>query len=155
MNARFQDLVGWCHDHTLTVALILFVLSCLISIYSTEIKHFLHHWPRTRAGFVRLIRNKAENDLRLLNDVHNDVYQLVFYVIWAFVNPLVMGIYYTIGTYVVVLLLPKHQPISSKVIFAYIGGFVLGSLIEVRRTLKRLQDYDASVKTLQKRIQGW
>jgi hypothetical protein len=72
-----KPIPDWLTAHPIAFALGLFALSAVISIYSKEIKTFLHTWPRNkvRAGFLSLNRNR----LSTLQHLHNNPYGLVLY----------------------------------------------------------------------------
>ena len=79
MGGVLRTSVGWFQGHPLTVSIILFFAAALISIYSTEIKHFLHHWPRTRKALHSSTRSFLTNRVVLLERLHNNAYEVLMY----------------------------------------------------------------------------
>lgn len=153
MGDIFHSSVTWLQGHPLSVSFILFGLATVISIYASDIKRFLHSWPRSRKTILAINRNKATHTLNLLKVVHNNPYQLLMYFIWNIVSVVVTAFYINAGFIAVAWISTRKLTVVS--IWPTMAGIALVRTFEVRNTLRQLYDYDASVKELEQTIRDY
>jgi hypothetical protein len=142
----------WSRSHTLTVTIILFFLAAFISIYSTEIKDFLHHWPRTRASFRDIARRKTQEELDILNRVHEDPYQLLLYLAWAAIKMIVTSLLYAAGA---VFSMRFNMRAALPLVVGLVFGECGATLRDVRSHVNKLYNYDSAVAKLEKELQSF
>ncbi len=72
---------NWIVGHPVTMMFAIFAASGLISLYGQEIKGFLHTWPIRTLRSANLNVNRKQ--LRLLESLHNNTYNLLIYLALA------------------------------------------------------------------------
>jgi hypothetical protein len=140
-------LTEWLKGHTLLYTFILFLISALFSLYSQDIRRFLHEWPRTKAKALKTRRDAAIRRLELLSLLYNNSYQLLLYFATQFVQ-MIFGWLIWAAILTVIALFSKTQ-VSRGVVFGVFAGLFIGRLQEIRGVLVQLTRYDRSVATLQ------
>jgi hypothetical protein len=145
----FTNLIAWLRLHPLTITLVLFTIGCLVSLYATEIKDFIRHYPKNR--FRSYVVNDAKRRLELLRSLHNNSYSLLLYIASALVEGVWFAFYVQIG-YSIISASLFHSPSPSWSLF--IGGLV-GTVIKLRLMLRELRDYEHSVDHLSRLVQTY
>ena len=79
-----HSLTDWLGKHTLLYAFALFLVGCFVSLYSAEVKRFLHVWPRTRLNQAH--QNSVRQRLDLMKRLHKNPYNLLFYFAQEFIS---------------------------------------------------------------------
>jgi hypothetical protein len=149
---RFFQLVSdWTTAHPIAFTLILFVLGIIISIYSAEIKQFLHGW--TKRTWRQFNRRQAEQNLALLRRVHNNSYELQLYVLGSLAHFARQAVLWNFIALVIVLGF-LHQPYTSSV-WGIFGGFVIGWATRLEQLIIGLRNFDRNVAALQNEIRKY
>lgn len=143
----------WAQGHPITFAIVLFAASALISLYSQEIKTFLRTWPTTKMRASVL--NDARHQLALLNNLHNNTYQLLLWFIWNIVQVVITALLGNILVFFIFLALeyPKF-PTAASLGSSFIG-IICGQAWRMKLVLRQLYDYDRSVQMLKKKIDDY
>jgi hypothetical protein len=139
----------WISGHPVATMLTLFFVSGLISLYSKEIKGFLHVWPiRTLRAYNR---NNNRNRLRLLESLHNNTYQLVIYLALS-----ALSVFLSALTWYA-LLLPVYFLFSAHPVFiqpwSIILGVATGKASQVSIVLRELGNYERRTEELRTAIE--
>ncbi len=142
-----HTITEWLKNHPLLYPFILFVLAAFVSIYSAELKRFLHHWPKTAEHSRKAAQQVVIHRLAILNALHNDSYQLLLYFADKFITLVIEGLGLMVIISVIGLITKIH--IELIVWVSMMTGSLTGAVLEVRRVLKELVNYDQSVNTLQ------
>jgi hypothetical protein len=150
--AVLNTLTIWLKAHTLLYPFILFLLSALFSIYSKDIKQFLHSWPKTAQKARQFSQQAATTRLGLLKVLHNDSYQLLLYFGTQFVGLFFEWLFLVFIPFGVIGIVTK-KPVELGTYIAMMGGVFMGVCQEVRGVLVQLRRYDQSVTKLQEEIE--
>jgi hypothetical protein len=143
-------LKDWLWGHPLLYGFILFALSLLGSIYSQEIRAFLHSWPRTKEHRRRVKQTELSSRIELLKKLHNDSYQLLL-----FLAGRIAGDCFKALVLVILMLVAsgftKIKPQPGTYIWLLCGWFT-GMFQWLNGVMKQLHDFDATVATLQSQL---
>ncbi len=145
-----DTLTNWLKAHTLLYTFILFLLSALFSIYSKDIKQFLHSWPKTTEKARQFSQQAATTRLRLLKMLHNDSYNLLLYFGTKFVNLIFQWLFLAIALTVTGAI--RRKQFEPGVFIGLMAGWFMGVCQEVRGVLVQLIRYDQSIAKLQEEI---
>jgi MFS family permease len=148
--AYFRLLGDWFGRHPLLYTFLLFLIACFVSIYSSDVKRFLHEWPRTKVKARQANRLVVTQRLELLNHVHGNSYNLIFYFALQFIEM----VFEFLLLAIVATILAKVAAIKSLsgVMFGLFCGAFVGRCYTVRGVLKQLSNYDHSVSELQRQL---
>lgn len=146
----WNSLKDWLWHHQLLYPFILFTLAAVVSIYSQDIKSFLHRWPRTKEHARRAKENQLGNRIQLLRALHNDSYQLLLYLSRRVIHDCYAGIRFIAVLYVVCLLVKTHT--KPGFYFYFLGGWLTGTLQLLNGVLRELDDFDATIVKLQLKL---
>ena len=127
---------------------VLFGASGLVSLYSAEIKGFLHVWP-IRA-FRTGTRNAHRQHLQLLESLHDNTSTLVIYLALSFTMLLQSIVYWSIGILVLLLVFTHQFTPSAVVPIAF--GLAFGRIGQVTSILRDLSNYEKRTEELRKWI---
>ena len=102
VTLNLQTVIDWAHQHPTALTLILFLVSCAISIYGREVRGFLHNWPRTSKAIDTVSYRMAQHDLAEIESLHKNTYNVLLYSLSLFVAGskrivIVVGILYTLS----------------------------------------------------------
>jgi uncharacterized membrane protein (DUF106 family) len=150
IGAMLHTITDLLKNHQLLFTLVLFVLSALFSIYASEIKQFLHNWPRTKERARKARENDLVERLALLKILHNDSYQLIIYLVNRFT-----GLIFSWLKAMAVLILIEivsRTPLNQGLVEGVVIGLVTGECYYVRVVLKELGNYDETVRNFQQRL---
>lgn len=142
MNSYYDSIVDWSGRHPTALALILFALGCVISLYSKEIRKFLHTWPRTSNAIDNISYKMMKHDLAEIEALHNNTYNLVFYALSLFVAGttrivVVVGAIYLLNDI-------AKSPMSTTAVIGLSLGMFMGRVGDLRRLVDRLINYEKS-----------
>lgn len=150
MPAYFGLVSDWCSKHPLTITFILFLLSVVISIYASEIKSFIRHWPKSTLRAAR--RNTALHQKYILELVHNDAYNLLLYLAWNLVHVVALAVLWLVFVNTISLILAHH--VTSLSLWTVISGIAVGKALKVKSRLEQLEHYENSIQKLDKIIEA-
>jgi hypothetical protein len=145
-------LVEWFKNHPLLYPFILFLLAAFISVYTSDIKQFLHNWPRTKERARRAREHDLTERLVLLKTLHNDSYQLVIYLTSRLIH--LAFSYLNAVILLIVVAIVSRTHIDAAMVEGVVTGLVMGECYWVRGVLKELSNYDETVATFQERLAG-
>lgn len=150
LTSVLHTLTEWLKSHTLLYTFVLFLLSAFLSIYSQEIKRFLHSWPRTAEAARRHTLQNVTYQLALLKTLHNDSYRLLLY----FADKFTTLIFEWLGLMIIltVIGIVRKARLEPGIYFGLMAGSFIGTVQDVRGMLVRLARYDESVAKLQQQI---
>lgn len=146
-----QTLTQWPSTHSVLFTIILFVFAALISIYSEDIKYFLHHWPRTKENARKGKEGFLKDYLSLLKRVHNDSYQLTLYLATRIIRMLLYGM-------IVALVIPltiagfQHVPLAPTTYLGMCVGWLGGMFQGLNKFLRELNHYDVTVANIEQAL---
>jgi hypothetical protein len=146
-----QALTGWLKSHTLLYPFVLFLLSALFSIYSQDIKKFLHEWPRVKRRAHQDALRAATDRIELLTRLHNNTYELILYFATYGENLVFKAFVY--GALLTLLSLLPHGKLEPVPL--YVGmmvGAVFGAWRDVRPVLMQLNRYEHSIAELKQKL---
>jgi hypothetical protein len=126
----------------------LFFVSGLISLYSKEIKGFLHSWP------IRTLRtadlNMSKKRLQLLESLHNNTYNLVIYLalsVTSYVDAMFFWfVILSLTDLIIFHTFPKYSFLPA------ITGVAIGKTTQVGIVLKELCNYEKRTEELRQEI---
>jgi hypothetical protein len=144
-----HTITEWLKNHPVLYPFILFVFAAFVSIYSQEIKRFLHHWPKTAEHSRKSAQQFVTRQLALINALHNDSYHLLIYFADRFILLVIEGFVLMLIVFVIGLVIKIHPKQSLIIWGSLMAGSLIGAVLEVRRVLKQLLNYDQSVTDLQ------
>jgi hypothetical protein len=144
LRSVWQTLKEWPSTHSVLFTIILFLLAALISVYSQDIKRFLHDWTNTKQTIGKMRERNLTARLSLLKTLHNDSYRLLLFVVWKashilFEMALFGMVLFLVSVYTKVQLKPS----------AYLGyflGSLVGLLASIQGLTASLYKYDESVR---------
>ena len=143
---RRAQLAGCSSDY---LGLILLVVSGVVSLYSKEIKEFLHTWPIKKLHAND--RNMSQHRLRTLEWLHNNTYNLVLYLALSVTETVQTAIYWNcaivVGSLVFFHHVPQYLSFLSKLV-----GVCIGKGTQVNIVLMELRDYEKSTTRLKSAI---
>jgi len=154
----------WIAAHPVTMTLVIFSASGLISLYSKEIKGILHLIPisalRTgsrslRAGIRNLIQQDRDH-LQLLESLHNNSYSLLTYLAFS-VTSLFMDLFY-IGLLFLLFLVAmrvffhRFQLSDLSFLRTMMIGIACGRIALVNLVLRDLWNYEERTDERRKTI---
>lgn len=143
-----QTLKDWLWSHPLLYPFILFVIACAVSVYSQDIKRFLHNWPRTKERSRRFTENDLTKRIVLLMKLHNNSYQLLLFMVYKITNYVFTCILTSI--LVIGIGVITHEKSIRGSIFGVAFGLFVGVCFDLRTTVNQLYRYDEAVADLQK-----
>lgn len=149
--ASWHALTEWLRNHPLLYPFILFLLGGFLTLYSGDIKRFLHEWPRTKEKARQAGRNKAIFQLELLTSLHNDSYQLLLYFAERVTQVVYWGVFCAPIAIIIGIFSSKVHPLS--LLFGMWAGNVIAESQRVRKVLAQLHSYDKSVAMLQQQAE--
>lgn len=126
------------------------MLAALISVYSQDIKRFLHEWPNTKEKVRKAREQRLIARLALLNRLHNDTYRLLLFVVWK-----TSRILFDMAVYGMVLFLGSvYTKVQLKpgMYLGYFIGSLVGLFASLRDVSDSLYDYDESVKKIEAKL---
>jgi hypothetical protein len=139
---------GWISGHSIAFTLILFLLGCLVSLFSAEIKQFVRSWPRRKFG--EFDRDFTKRRIALLKSIHKDSYYLNLWFIWNILDLIFWSITWNglviLGT---IAIMHKGSEIS---IWGTMSGLLVGKAIKMREIVNQLYSFDKSVKELEEHL---
>ncbi len=141
------QIAGWLKNHSLLYTFILFLISAAFSIYSKDIRRFLHEWPRAKEKKRQVQRKAVSRRLELLELLHNNSYELILYI----ADKVVLMVYGLIFFFVIVgasKTLHKWATLAA-VLSGILSGEFIGALQEMHEIFGQLKSYEQSVATLQ------
>ena len=145
-----HTLKDWLWAHPLLYSSVLALLSALVSIYSQEIKRFLHNWPRTAARMRQSVERDLTDEISLLRRLHNNNYELTLYLSRSFTT-VVLSWFQSVILYVAVLLIGNH-PLDFKPLESMFATVLVIISLRARSILKKLYDYNVAIEDLQSRL---
>lgn len=125
------------------MSIIFFVLSCIVSLYATEIKLFLRNWPKDK--FRKATLNRVKSRLRLLNGIHGNSYELTLWFIWELVDIFIWTAIVNIITFLLSFII---HPSNVPTFWSTATGVVIGRAFYMKDVLRQLYNYKASVQEL-------
>jgi hypothetical protein len=144
-----QVSISWLHEHPLVVSLLLFVIGCVVSIYSSEIKQFLREWPRQK--IETRARGSADARLRLLKALKDNPYQLLLFTLYQFYD-LILTLVWVAFSVSVIYLIIYHKPPTPSIPLGFCGGWCIGKAQTLREIMVQLYRFDKTVAELEKRL---
>jgi|SRR5579872_1178610 len=149
--AVLNALKNWLWTHSLLYPFVLFALAAFVSIYSQDIKAFLHHWPRTKERWRKVKEKELIDRLALLKRLHNDSYQLLVYL-----TDQLIGLVFTCVITSLVLMIFNGIVHDTKNTVGEIKGVWVGIALgmgqNIKGVLKELSNYNSTVARLQQRL---
>lgn len=142
-----MDIISrWHEAHPTGFELTLFLLACLVSVFSSAILGFLKSFPRKQ----RAVRYRKDvYRIQLLNLLHNDSYQLLLYVlsevVWGVTTALLWSLF------LIAFQLGLAHKIDSSSLGSITVGILLGKAIQMRSVLAQLHNYEDSIEKLKQR----
>jgi hypothetical protein len=149
--AVMNTVKDWLLHHPLLYPFILCVFAAFVSIYSQDIKSFLHHWPRAKESVRWFSQDKASRRLRLLEVLHNNSYQLLLYFATKFIQGVILWVIVA-ATFTIIGLITKSKTAGLQALVGICGGIFFATCQEVRGVLVQLISYDQSVAKLKERL---
>jgi hypothetical protein len=147
---RMNSISHWVQIHPITFAVLLFVASALISLFSQEIKDFLRTWPKTKMAALAL--KDLRNQLAVLNNLHNDSYQLTLWFVWGLVSVVITSLWANLIVVALFFIMDYPRFPTTVSLGSTFSGVVIGQAFKMRQTMNQLYNYDRSVEDLKKRI---
>jgi hypothetical protein len=138
----------WIATHPVFTMFALFFASGLISLYSREIKGFLHFWPIRTLRAANLNINTKR--LYLLDSLHNNPYNLLIYLALEVTSYIESMFYWSLIVLMWNLIFYHHIP--SWNFLPAILGTGIGKATQVSFVLKQLWNYDNETDQLRKAI---
>jgi hypothetical protein len=140
----------WLWAHSLLYPFLLFVFAALVSIYSREIKTFLHEWPRTTEQLRKYKTNRILSYMALLKSLHNNSYELVLYLAKrllhdCYIAMIWFGVFVTAASWL-------RRPNSVWFGGLFIGGWLTGMFQALTKVTKDLSNYDVTIKRLEQKL---
>lgn len=150
MTLNLQTVIDWAHQHPTALTLILFLVSCAISIYGREVRGFLHNWPRTSKAIDTVSYRMAQHDLAEIESLHKNTYNVLLYSLSLFVAGskrivIVVGILYTLSAV-------AKSPLSTTSVIGLALGMFMGRISDLGHLVHRLIHYEESSAVLKKEI---
>jgi hypothetical protein len=151
-----QPLTDWLKDHPFLYPFILFLIGVAVSIYSQNVKRFLHDWPRTKEKKRQVQRNAVTRRLELLKLLHNNSYELIVYLggrsVLMVYSLMFIGI--VIGTAKALNLgVQNHKWAAlAGVLAGILSGEFTGALRELHEIFRQLKSYEQSVTQLEQTL---
>ena len=147
--AYLNWLIGWLSGHPLLYGFVLFLISCVVSLYSNEIKRFLHVWPKTKLSEAH--QSAVRQRLDLMKRLHKNPYNLIFYFAQEFISMiyewLVLAVLFTIASSIW-----KQIPPASFIPFCI--GALTGRCQRNRTMLNQLAHYEEIAPLLERQLQA-
>lgn len=145
-----QTLKQWPSNHSVLFTIILFVLAALISVYSQDIKRFLHDWPNTKAKIRGMRQQRLQARLDTLNRLHDNSYQLLLFVVWKASKILFdMAVF---GMVLFAISLYTKIELTPKMYLGYFIGSLVGLFGSIKETTESLHKYTESVNQIQAKL---
>ena len=149
MNAHPVILIhDWIATHSVTMMFVLFAASGLISLYSKEIKGFLHVWPIRTLRAANLNVNRKR--LQLLESLHNNTYNLVIYLALSVTSYIDAMFYWFLIINMTSLVFSHH--VATWSFLSAILGVGIGKTTQVSIVLRELWSYDKRTQELRRAI---
>ena len=140
---------GWISGHPVATMLTLFFVSGLISLYSKEIKGFLHVWPiRTLRAYNR---NNSTRQLRLLETLHNNTYKLVIYLAHSVVSVILSTLSWYVLLTAINLWFSPHPTFAGP--WPILWGITVGKALQVSTVLQELGNFETRTAELRTAIE--
>ena len=136
----------WFIQHPIWLNVILGVAFFALSMYSKEIRLFLHFWPRKKLhSNDRILTGQR---LQTLERLHNDTYALVLYLAVAITNTFVSAVVWNaiaLGLWVLFIHTKPSFSLWTIVLAAFIGR-----IMQVNMILKELCTYEKSIADIKR-----
>jgi len=135
----------WCQSHQVAFSLILTTTVFAASLYATEIRSFLEHWPRTKRALTKEGVSRIEGRIRLLNTLKDKPYELILWItfqmtdacMWGFLLIVMEGLVFSMAKIYV-----QKSPTGL------LAGLLLGRAIAVREVVQDLMHFDSAMARL-------
>jgi hypothetical protein len=146
----FTNIADWAHQHPTALTLILFVVSCTVSVYGKEIRNFFHNWPRTSKALDTVSYRTMQHDLAEIEALHKNTYNLLLYTLSLFAAGstrvvIVVAILYTLSSV-------ANSPLSATSVIGLALGMFMGRVSDLGRLVHRLIHYEESSALLKREI---
>jgi hypothetical protein len=149
----------WATKPETIFAVVLFILGIVVSLFAGDIRRGMGRSVERSGNFLNQWRtNYYSNELRTLERVHGNPYELLLYLASQFVGATVgilrLSVVYLIMASVGIL----AKWTSSKELFvlnpiSLAGGALIGRAVPVFQTLNRLYDYENKRRELQEKVE--
>lgn len=104
-----ETISNWLVGHPISFALILFGLSSIISVYSTEIKDFVRVWPKQK--WAEIDRRENIRQLRTLKSLHNNSYYLNLWFFWNLIDLFTTALWLNLAVWVALIAITQKPQI--------------------------------------------
>jgi hypothetical protein len=141
---RMKTILSWPQNHPVAFPLILFLLASGISVYASDIKRFIHEWPRNK--LKEISRRNLEQRLANLKLMHNNVYELSLFVYQQLATGFIAGIIIGFAISNAALLVLQHFSVAP--FFTALAGTLFGSALNIKHMVTQLQHYNAEIARL-------
>lgn len=136
-----QVVSNWITAHPIAVTFVLFAIGILVSLYSSEIKRFLHGW--TKRKWRDLNRKQAANTLALLRRVHNNSYEFLLYIFGRLAHLITQAVWMNLALLAFAGF--THASLGTSM-WSIFGGLLIGWAYQLKELIKSLYNYEKSVK---------
>jgi hypothetical protein len=140
----------WIVDHPVVMLFASLIASGLISLYSQQIRGFLHTWPIRTLRSANLNVNRKQ--LQLLESLHNNTYNLVIYLALAATSFVGTAFNWLICLNFANLIFSLHFTLQLMLIPAIVGP-IFGKSMQVNIVLRELCHYDKRTAELRASIE--
>ena len=132
---------------------LLFLASCLVSIFSHELRLLFQKGGR---GIGAMMLKSDQDVLKQLHTLHDDAYNLVLWVCLQFRAAMLETLVIAVITFILWSErgTPGVIPVLN-IVFGLVVGAWISVWLRVFNTLTRLEDYDKSIARIQKRIDAF
>lgn len=145
---RMHPVFKWPSNHPVVFTLILFGLSAFFSVYGSDVRRFLHSWPKKKfnESNLKIIHNR----IRLLESLHNDSYRLSLFFMWHVVDLFSRSLTYAAILAILSFFLPNQFPRFT--LWAVIPSVLIGKVFMLKDVFNQLADFDKSMSNLTKSL---
>jgi hypothetical protein len=145
-----QTLKAWPSTHSVLFTVILFLLAAFISVYSQDIKRFLHDWPNTKEKIRKARERELTARLATLKTLHDDSYQLLLFVVWRVSKTSFEMAAFGMALFFVSLYL--NVQLKPTMYLGYFLGSLVGLFGFIKGITVSLYKYDESVKEIEEKV---
>ena len=149
MRYELNAVHNWLIAHPITWSLILLFVSGVVSLYSKDLREFLHTWPikKLRASDRNLSRKRLET----LEQIHNNTYNLVLYLALAVTDTIKTAIFWNCAIILASLLFFHHVPQDFS-LWSALSGVLIGKGLQINNVLVDLRNYENVTNGLKQAI---